>query len=105
MKTDWTKPHYFKIMNLNDRLCICGLPEDNPLHITEEQECWDRQPSKPIFTLEDVEEILGEEDFTEMVDGEEIKYSAKDMELISVHMRNKLRHEQRQRLSAKMEKL
>ena len=46
-----------------------------------------------------LKEVLGlkwlEDDFTEMVDGDEVKYTGKEMELITVHMRNKLKQQLR----------
>ena len=56
------------------------------------------QPTKPVFTLEDVEEIIGEDD--------EIKpQDCVDLVGLQKKTANKLRQEQHQRLSAKMEEL
>jgi len=60
------------------------------------EECWDRQPSKPLFTLEDVEEILGQEENRE-------EYSKSPSHTQGI--RNQHLAEQRQRLSEKLEKL
>ena len=51
------------------------------------------------------EQVLGADDrFDELEDADKKEYSAQDMELIAVHMRNKLRAEQRKALDSLVKK-